>query len=297
MQLKLFRAESGTTTVWSWDEMNYDVLLKIMKRVPLGDRLCVACLVSKTWLSAVLDSMSPPGVINLKRLDCPKFQRMNNRYLVFLKRRLDTMPVDSCSAFYHGETFLQEYKYRYIAKRTPSMQKLIIPRAVRTNFTFISPAMKYWKKLKKVQCPSVLIAQFRRNFTKVETLRLFGAVDDDIATIIRDRCPQLKRLRLDYCALSINALSIILDGHKDLELLDTRHSFRVPDCRILFSDRVSPCLEWNEEEIRSKAAGVKVHLKCARDRCRKCAPRKCNLRVRSCFPDLKPFKSDYRARL
>uniref|UniRef100_A0A803LVP1 F-box domain-containing protein n=1 Tax=Chenopodium quinoa TaxID=63459 RepID=A0A803LVP1_CHEQI len=270
MRLKLFRAESGTTTVWSWDEMNYDVLLKIMKRVPLGDRLCVACLVSKTWLSAVLDSMSPPGVINLKRLDCPKFQRMNNRYLVFLKRRLDTMPVDSCSAFYHGETFLQEYKYRYIAKRTPSMQKLIIPRAV---------------------------PQFRRNFTEVETLRLFGAVDDDIATIIRDRCPQLKRLRLDYCALSINALSIILDGHKDLELLDTRHSFRVPDCRILFSDRVSLCLEWNEEEIRCKAAGVKVHLKCARDRCRKCAPRKCNLPLRSCFPDLKPFKSDYRASL
>ncbi|XP_021758466.1 uncharacterized protein LOC110723419 [Chenopodium quinoa] len=293
MQLKLFRAESGTKTVWSWDEMNYDVLLKIMKRVPLPERLCVACYVSKTWLSAVLDSMSPPGVINLKLLDCPKFQQMNNRYLAFLKRRLDTMPVDSCSAFYHGETFLQVYKYGYIGKRTPSMQKLIIPRAVRTNFTFIMLAMQYWKKLKKVQCPSVLIAQFRS-----ETLRLFGAVDDDIATIIRDRCPQLKRLRLDYCALSINALSIILDGHKDLELLDTRHSFRVPDCRILFSrDTGSQYLEWNEEEIRCKAAGVKVYLKCARDRCRKCAPPKCDILLRSCFPDLKPFKCDYRAPL
>lgn len=169
------------------------------------------------------------------------------------------------------------------------MQKVIIPRAVGSSYTFIEPAMKYWKKLKNVQCPAILIFIFRSNFTEVETLRLFGAVDDAIAAIIRDKCRRLKQLRLDYCALSVNALSTILDGHKNLELLDTRHSFRVPDCKEALGNWVSQPLEWNEEEIRRKAADVKVHLKCARERCSKCA-----VPMRSLFPEAKSGMLDYR---
>lgn len=285
---KSCQVKNGTTTTRSWDDMNYDILLKIMRRLPWPERLCTVCMVSKTWLSAVLDSMSPPGVINLKLLDSPKLEYLHNKYCVFLKRRLNSMPADSCIAFLQGETFLRAHKYRYIGKRTPSMQKLIIPRAVGTTFAFIQPAMRYWKKLKNVQCPAILILLCRSSFTEVETLRLFGPVDDAIAAIIRDRCRRLKRLRLDYCALSVNALSTILDGHKNLELLDTRHSFRVPDCKELFHTWVSQSLEWNEEEIRRKAAGVKVHLKCARERCSKC-----DVPVRNCFPELKSGIRDY----
>ncbi|KAL6528787.1 hypothetical protein OROMI_028963 [Orobanche minor] len=285
MRLKSCRVKNGSPTARSWDEMNYDVLLEVMKRLPWRERLFRVWKVSKTWLSAVLDSLSPPGVINLKVLDTPELQKMGNTYCVFLKRRLDNMPADSCSAFFHGKTFLQEHKYQYIAQRTPSMQQLMIPRAVGTTFAFILPAMRYWKKLKKVQCPSILISLCRRNFTEVETLRLFGPVDDDVAAVIRDRCPRLKRLRLDYCALSVNALSTILDGHKDLKLLDTRHSYLVPDCREVLNTWWSRSIEWNEEEIRHKAAGVKVHLKCTRELCSVCA-----VPVRSCFPDIKSWR-------
>ncbi|XP_048496842.1 uncharacterized protein LOC104892494 [Beta vulgaris subsp. vulgaris] len=273
-------AANRTTSVRSWDEMNYDVLVDIIRRVSLKERLYVVCMVSKTWLSAVLDLLSRNGVINLKVLDSPKYRKMHGRYFCFLKRMLDTKAADSCSELLHGETFYRKHKMKYIGKRTPYLKTLVIPQAVGLEHEYIIPAIVYWKELKKVQCPVGVIARCPSSFTKVETLCLFGHVDDYAAAIVRDWCPQLKHLSLHSCALSMKALSTILDGHKNLDLLNTRHSFRVPDGTIINRSGCLQALDWNEEEIQHKAAGVKVHLRCARGQCAKCAePYRC------CFPE------------
>lgn len=276
------KAEIRSTTLRSWDDLNYDVLLDIIKRVPWYYRLYVACLVSKTWLSAVLDSMSTPGVINLKILDSLELkQRLHNRFFRFLKRVLYDKPVDSWSSLILGDNLLRSHQYAYIAQRTPSLRQLVIPCSVGKEYSFIQGGFRHWKKLRRVQCPVWLIKLYPRNFRWVETLRLFGLVDDDAAIAVRDRCPQLKRLRLISCALSVNALSIILDGHKELELLDTRHSFCVSNCTKIGYCGLSKSVEWNEEEIlRQKGSGIKVHLRCDQRLCAQCA-----VPVKCCFPE------------
>ncbi|XP_021746239.1 uncharacterized protein LOC110712120 isoform X2 [Chenopodium quinoa] len=289
------RAETGPTMVRSWDDLNYDILMGIINRVPWRCRLYVACLVSKSWLAAVLDSLSPGGVINLKVIDPHKlkndfdFPRFQRRYLCFLKHMLDTKPVDSCSALCIGETVLKAHKYVYIAKRTPSLQRLVISEALGYRYSCFMQAMRYWRKLKKVKCPVDLFVFRSVCFEKVESLQLFGVVYDAAAIAIRDRCPRLRRLYLISCALSITALSTILDGHKRLEVLDTRHSFCVRDCKKTASIGISQSVEWNEEEIRCKAAGIKLHLRCTKQRCPKCSAT-----WKHCYPKMKGRLANYR---
>ncbi|KAL2932622.1 hypothetical protein RDABS01_015741 [Bienertia sinuspersici] len=286
MQLKSVRrcgaASTGPTNVRSWDDLNYDLLVNIIKRVTWPARLFVVCLVNKSWLSAVLDSMSTPGVINLEALDLPEVERVKFRYCRFLKRMIDSKPIDSWSAFILGNTPLKGGKYLYIAKKTPSLQQLFIPCTMGMGFANIGYAFKYWKKMKQVSCPVWLIKVYPNCFTMVENLRLFGVVDDAAAIAIRDNCPRLKQLNLNSCAFSIKALSIILDGHKQLELLDTRHGYRVANCEKLARDGFSIPLEWNEEEIRHKAAGIKEYLMCDRC-CVECAAAT-RRNHRRCFP-------------
>ncbi|VFQ72683.1 unnamed protein product [Cuscuta campestris] len=289
------KTETRSTTLRSWDDLNYDVLLDIIKRVPWYYRLYVVCLASKSWLSAVLDSLSNPGVINLKILDNPELeQHLHNRYFRFLKHMLDSKPADSWSSLILGDNLLLSHQYAYIAKRTLSLRQLVIPCSVGKEYAFIQAAFRHWKKLRRVQCPVWLIKLYPRNFRRVKSLRLFGVVDDDAAIAVRDKCPQLKQLRLISCALSVNALSIILDGHKELELLDTRHSFCVSNCMKigLCGVVVSQSLEWNEDEIlRQKGSGIKVHLRCDQRRCARCAvPEKCCFPERRLLPEGKGIK-------
>ncbi|KAJ7967768.1 hypothetical protein O6P43_011985 [Quillaja saponaria] len=53
-----------------WDEMNHEIMVSTMKLLPRKELFITVCYVCKSWLSALLDSLFPPGdVLDLRLID------------------------------------------------------------------------------------------------------------------------------------------------------------------------------------------------------------------------------------
>ncbi|OMO99469.1 hypothetical protein COLO4_13257 [Corchorus olitorius] len=140
----------------------------------------------------------------------------------------------------------------------------------------------YFDKLEALTCSASnlhILASGKSIGIHIHTLRLFGTINDYAAKLIGTSFPLLKHLEIPSCILSVNALPIILDGHKNLLTLDTRHCFLASDKKYLKAlfyldpDPTNPnpillkALEWELEE--EHVQGVKVHLQCKRRLCSK----------------------------
>lgn len=138
--------------------------------------------------------------------------------------------------------------------------------------------MSYWSELVEVHCRPILVGCVVY-CKKVRKLYIddpdhdSGFITNDVASAIAHDLPQLEHLALRRCFLTSMALSMILDGQKELKHLDTRHAVRFDD------DFITPLLKdmpfgksigWNGDEILTKVTGINTYLECSRENCLEC---------------------------
>ncbi|KAF8376957.1 hypothetical protein HHK36_030328 [Tetracentron sinense] len=112
--------------------------------------------------------------------------------------------------------------------RSPSVRHIIFPRFDFTLHRF--KVISYWKDMREFSSGffHVICVNTFKNLNacvkNLSILDLYGVLGDEGASVMATGFPRLRYLRLCQCVLSVDALSIILDGHKKLLELDVRHA-------------------------------------------------------------------------
>ncbi|KAF8377016.1 hypothetical protein HHK36_030388 [Tetracentron sinense] len=257
-----------------WDYMNPDILVNIFERLPLRELLYRVGYICRSWLSATLETLFPLGeMLDLRRLDSIKEPCFRIKILIFLKIMLSRHPTTGWIKIYFPRYKLKEEAFVYIAQRSPSLRHIIFPRIELTIHPF--KAISYWKDLREFSSGFYHVISVR-TFKKLNTcckhlciLDLYGRLGDEGASVIATSFPKLRYLRLRHCVLSVDALSIILDGHKNLLELDVRHTV-CTDYKYLDFVEGKVRLKELKEEIHLKAAGIKEYLHCEGKLCPEC---------------------------
>ncbi|XP_021759699.1 F-box/LRR-repeat protein At3g48880-like [Chenopodium quinoa] len=261
--------ESDSHLIRRWEEMNHEILVSIMKRLGVLDLIFSICFVCKSWLDATLDTFFPPqDVFSLsdfplllgsssynRRVQRRRFWRMVELHLNRDQARLHTKLVLPCIR-------LNKYGYLYIAKRLPSLRSLSLHMdSLRLRRPFLSVA-SYWKGLVEVECFGSCVKIVSELWNQIHTLRLLGEVQVTDAVVIARNFPRLTHLSLKKCTLMDNALSLILEGQKNLIYLDTTHA-------LLREKNVCWAKDW-DEDLLLKASRVTQYLRCEMRNCRYC---------------------------
>ncbi|OMO76657.1 hypothetical protein CCACVL1_15516 [Corchorus capsularis] len=137
----------------------------------------------------------------------------------------------------------------------------------------------YYDKLEAVYCSSLMVSTFAYHSKCITTLRLYGVINNYRANVIGKNFPLLNHLEIPSCALSMDALPTILDGHTNLVTLNTRHSFLVArnDLKSLPHHLPSPGFDVSQVSTTVKAMAWKeicnagIHLQCKRRFCSICS--------------------------
>lgn len=139
----------------------------------------------------------------------------------------------------------------------------------------------YWPGLVEVHCKPNFVRYFVVHCKKIRKLYVDdhdhtgGSITNDVASMIAYELPELDHLALFKCFLSSRALSIILDGQKRLEYLDTRHAIRFHDEFITPKGTKGMCygksIGWNyDDKILTSVARISTYLECSRESCSQC---------------------------
>ncbi|OMO80474.1 hypothetical protein CCACVL1_12943 [Corchorus capsularis] len=288
--------------------MDHEILVNIMKRSSLLQWGCRtgaiktgAIKTCKSWLMAALDVFFPsPNIFDL-RPHAHALATKSHRKIVILYMTLaiDFRPPTSGTQLLFPKTRLPRKAYRFVAKRLPSLTRINLPAGAKIRVENLRAMVPYWSNLEHVRFPASVADSLGTHCKKIHTLYLFGAIGNYIASTIAENFPLLEHLRIPYCILSNDALSIMLDGHKSLITLDTRHCLCVDEVLIprIFRNyqhcnpktavhrrffkprgkegnhrRYLKANEWNEDEILRKAAGINKFLQCGRKNdCSECS--------------------------
>lgn len=110
--------------------------------------------------------------------------------------------------------------------RTPELRNLYVPKELKEDI-FLKSVIPYWKNLRKVHIDisSNNFSDLQANCKYISELSLYGWMDEHLASMLAKFFPNLKSLEIDGCTMSNHVLRIIMDGHKNLELLDTGRNF------------------------------------------------------------------------
>ncbi|WRX12136.1 hypothetical protein QQP08_004623, partial [Theobroma cacao] len=111
-----------------------------------------------------------------------------------------------------------------------SIAKLILPE---TNL--YSLPLNYYiyialRDLRRVVCSPVMLEYLATHCKRIPKMKLFGFLEETEASLLAANFPLLQHLDTSSCALLVDGLSVILEGHGNLIGLDTRHFYCVASC-------------------------------------------------------------------
>ncbi|KAK9716612.1 hypothetical protein RND81_06G245200 [Saponaria officinalis] len=269
---KLMREdEQNTCNNRRWDEMNHEILICIMEKCPWypwypwypwGYQDFVIC---KSWLSAFLDVLFPPGnVLDLRFLDIhsnfvgggsgpfSKYACCIRRFYHFLKLNFDRRSPNQYTKLISTECILHQQAYQDIPQRLPALK------------SFVSPAKISMLWELAGHCKSIRSLIFVGIFTSGYE------IPDHIASVIAEGFPLLERLSFSGHVFSFRGLSSILDGHQNLSYLDMKHSVCVP--QVYMPKRWYPMTSdhpW-PKDLSDKIAKLKTFSTCETKNCPEC---------------------------
>lgn len=136
----------------------------------------------------------------------------------------------------------------------------------------ICKAIRIWQDLESLTMPSIanppyLLEEMGRSCKKLAELKIMGPFDIYFASAIVAFLPNLKVLSLRCSMVNKDALIIILEGLKQLEVLNISHA-------VIFVSPGPPApkklLKELDISILEKAEGLRQFLRCMDDSCIMC---------------------------
>lgn len=249
--------------------MDHEILVSIMKRLDVLMLILSTCFVCKSWLNATLDALFPPHhVFDMRHyplLNSTSYTLSRNRFWTMIQLHLNrNLPTQHYyTKLVLTQRTLTTSAYRYIAQRLPSITSLTLDIGMHKLLSFrdFPPC---WKELVEVECDASCVRVIGLLWNQIHTLRLrlYGDVKARDAISIANDFPCLTHLSLKNCKLSDNALSLILEGQKNLTYLDMTHA-RLGEKK--------DAKDW-DEDLLLKASKIPQFLRCEMGNCSSCFP-------------------------
>ncbi|XP_055826842.1 F-box/LRR-repeat protein At3g48880-like [Solanum dulcamara] len=273
--------EEGDSSVRRWEDLDIDILVKILQSFDLFELTAGLAHVCSSWRLACSDqllwmtldlSVLKSNFIKIPLepyvyVDCQSDKTLTS----LLKICLNLSSGNIRTLIFHYNLYVSDDQLTYTAERCPHLKRLVMPAWNRIKKTGICRAIHMWEDLESLTMPSIanppyVMEEIARSCKNFAELKIMGPCDMLFASTLVSFLPNLKVLSVRCTVLSKSALFIILDGLKKLEVLNISH------CVITEDPPPAPkkILAKLDESIIKKASRLHKFLTCMSDSCIMC---------------------------
>lgn len=263
-----------------WENMDYDILLKIFMTFSFIDLISSVSRVCSSWRSVCRDRVLWKTV-DLSFLKVDSFTNVWQPYARSDWSSESLMDILKCvfslsrgnvsCLIFHFDIYIKDKHLMYTAERFPKLKRLVLPAWTAITVDGFRQAVRRWEGLESMTIPCTYspfdfmkaIGENCKNFAELKIMCRF---DIEFATAITTFLPKLKVLSLRCTVLCADAFIHILNGLEHLEVLNLFHC--TLDCfqhlepiKVLWEDDVS---------ILEKALRLREFLICPDSPCTTC---------------------------
>ncbi|PON86440.1 F-box domain containing protein [Trema orientale] len=269
-------------TITTWNDMPYDILVKIFMALDILDlvtgvsRVCslwrAASFEPALWRKIDLSRVNPDSIEIPTRTDEFFEDESSNKLMLILKNALKLSRGNVSSLIFHFSVSLWNEHIVYAAVRSRNLKRLVLPMWNRLDIEALEYAIMCWKDLESLTVPCVYapcsmmraIGAFCKNFSE---LKIMCPLDIDFAHAIVVNTPNLKVLSLRCTVVFREALQFLLLNMEHLEVLNLTHCLVVS-----YSRRAGYLVVYREidEDIIENASNLKKFLTCKKTSCSMC---------------------------
>ncbi|KAL0403131.1 UNVERIFIED_CONTAM: F-box/LRR-repeat protein [Sesamum radiatum] len=221
-----------------WEDMDIDILVKIFQNLNIFELTSGVGHVCRTWRMAACDPLLWKTLdISLLKSNFIKIPlepyvyvdgRSDKIFTRVLKIALNLSCGNISTLIFHYNMYVSDDQLAYTAERCPHLKRLVMPAWNRIKKTGICRAIRMWEDLESLTMPSIsnppyLMEEIARSCSKFAELKVMGPCDILFASTLAAFLPNLKVLSLRCSMLFKDALIIILEGIKGLEVLNISH--------------------------------------------------------------------------
>lgn len=269
------RMEHDETT--KWEELDIDILVKIFQRFDVFELTSGIGHICSTWRLAACDPLLWKTLdLSMLRSNFIKIPlepyvyvdgRSDKQLTRLLKIALNLSRGSITTLIFHFNLYVSDDQLTYTAERTPNLKRLVLPAWNRIKRTGICKAISKWNNLESLTMPSIanppyFMEEISKHCKKFSELKIMGPCDMlCVQTLIR--CvPNLKVLSLRVSIVYKDALLLILNGLKNLEVLNISHSLIIDAPPPPATRKVVTELD---DSIFKKASRLRQFLTCMDD--------------------------------
>ncbi|KAK7837810.1 f-box/lrr-repeat protein [Quercus suber] len=275
----------------SWNNMDYNILVKIFMTLNFMDIISSVSLVCSSWRSACCDpalwtkldlsTLSPDSNDVLSK----KYTLSNDESGILTKILKSALNLSrgnvTCLVFNYFISINDEHLV-CASERSPNLKRLILPlNWHQLTESGIQQSFKMWEALESLTVPSVIapfkimeaIGSYCKSFSELKLQCFFNL---NFAVPLTKNVPKLKVLSLRGTMVHNQAMIFILDNFKHLEVLNMCHC----QMKEVYQYEVGFTLYREiDPPIIEKSSRLKKFLTCQRDTCNMCKWRPYNERV------------------
>ncbi|KAL5718409.1 hypothetical protein ACHQM5_011314 [Ranunculus cassubicifolius] len=235
---KLTDTENSTGIKRKWEDMEFDVLVRIFLSFNIVEIASTVSRVCRSWRLACCDPLlwktTDFTVIqsNYIKIPAPPYVWVADAFdKEFMKTIMIVMGLSSGNAkrlVFHFDLYLKDEQLIYVSERSPHLKELVLPAWNRITKGGICKAIRNWGELESLVMPSIrdpayILEEISLNCKNFTQLKVMGTLDIMFATKIIKYVPKLKRLSLRCCKLNKDALIMIMENLECLEILNISH--------------------------------------------------------------------------
>ncbi|XP_055826983.1 F-box/LRR-repeat protein At3g48880-like [Solanum dulcamara] len=273
--------EEGDSLVRRWEDLDTDLLLKILQFFDLFELSAGVAHVCSTWRLACCDqllwktldlSVLKSNFIKIPLVPYVYVDSESDKTLTrLLKICLNLSRGNILTLIFHYNLYVCNDQLTYTAERCPRLKRLVMPAWNRIQKTGICRAIRIWEDLESLTMPSIanppfVMEEIARSCKNFAELKIMGPCDMLFASALVSFLPNLKVLSVRCTVLSKTVLVTILDGLKKLEVLNISH------CVITEDPPPAPkkILAKLDESVLEKVSRLHKFLTCMSDSCIMC---------------------------
>ncbi|CAL5356112.1 unnamed protein product [Camellia sinensis] len=270
-----------------WEDMQYDLLLKIFKGFNQMDLIFIISRVCQSW-RLVCSDPTLWQTLDLRVLsdyfDVPSrpFAWIDSyscvRLRIILRNAFALSNGSITNLIFHFYVCITSDQLIYVATSCPNLKRLVLPAWHQISAEGFKTALQQWKGLESMIVPRIIaphpmamsmmmsIGLFCDNFKE---LKIMSPFDNEFAISIAIFVPKLKVLSLRGSIVYKDALDYILNNMKHLEVLNITHCLIAKGNIVIGDGPVSVYWHLNDS-ILAKVSRLREFHACQRDTCSLC---------------------------
>ncbi|XWS61147.1 hypothetical protein CRYUN_Cryun07bG0100400 [Craigia yunnanensis] len=298
---KLGGMEESAYVARRWEDMDTDILVKIVQSSDISQLTSGIACVCSSWRMACCDPLLWKTLdLSVMRSNFIKIPlepyvymdaRSDNTLTRLLKISLSFSRGNIRTLIFHFNLYVNDDQLTYTAEKgivymsflaittdqlhfglCPHLRRLVMPAWDRIKKTGICKAIRIWQDLESLTMPSIanppyLLEEIANNCKNFSELKVMGRFDYFFAITIIRYLPKIRVLSLRCSILVKDALISILDDLQNLEVLNITHCLLI---EIPPPPAPTRIMREFDQSIVEKASRLREFVTCMKDLCIMC---------------------------